>query len=92
MASNQKVRHVFANTVIEYYVAESLMEAVAFCRQYGKEMDIDESELDIEGLHQVADEQILKIADEDDYPAITYRTCGKWAEISPKGFLCSTEW
>jgi hypothetical protein len=81
--------HVYA-TECDWFVAESIEEAVAIGCKYAKDNFGDtEGYEDPEDYEQIYDDQLMTILLEDQEPYGKYqRTCGMWAATMGKGFLC----
>ena len=86
-------KHVFADTA-EYYVAESIEQAMEMQRQYLGENPGEEEE-----WGQCADDDELRIwiddpgdISEHGVGTLVVGTFGVWAESYGSGFLCSTEY
>lgn len=81
--------HVYANSVIEWYVAESLDAAIEIARTYFRDIvGADEDEIDLD-LEQVPDDNLLRIV--DDEHGKREQSCTEWATENGPGFLCSLE-
>jgi hypothetical protein len=87
------MKRVYANSVTEWFVAESAEEAARFARDYYRDADItNEDEMDL-SFKPEPDEKSLSLVIDDhgsDDPAS--KTCAQWAAERPKGFLATTEY
>lgn len=86
------MKHIYANSVTEWYVAESIEQAKELarlrCEEHG--IDVESQCFDFE---QWPDERPLSITlDGDLLDKPTVKTCAEWAAESAVGFLASTEW
>ena len=82
------MRHLYENEVTDWYVAESLDEAVELAKKYQVDVGMDPDEMALE-FTQTPDSRELSIV--DDGGVKTKKTAAQWAAQSEKGFLCSTE-
>ncbi len=74
----------------EYVVAESVADAAnVLIEEYGLSQD-EVAEMDWTVL---PDDRVIRISYPDDNPPHTEtKTAREWADISPRGVLCSTEY
>lgn len=77
--------HVYKNGVIEWVVAASAEDAVAFYRGYYKLIDDEEADLEFE---QEPDGKVLEIQGDEPESG----TCAELAAKHGRGLLCTTEW
>lgn len=80
--------HVWANSVTEWYVAESADEAANMAREIGKLAGVTDDELDLD-FEMWDDGRALTM--DIDGEKVT-RTCAEWAAVNGKGFLGTTEY
>lgn len=82
--------HVYA-TEYEWFVAESIEEAVQIGTKYAKDNCMDlEGYMSPDDYNQCDDKTLLTVHMEDEKDTLVYtRTCGMWAATMGKGFLCS---
>lgn len=85
--NTKKLLHVYANSATDWYVAESVEEAVTLYRKENEKTGLDDSELDLEFL-QCPDDMILNIRN-DDQNKSERKVCAEWCFINGKGFLCT---
>lgn len=90
-----KKLHVYANGVVDWFVAESLDDAKVVAAQYFDDCGTPEDERDFD-LEQEPDDKPLRIYNEfaprDAADPFITDTCAAWAKQNGRGFLCSTEW
>jgi hypothetical protein len=86
---------VYANSVTEWYVAESPEQARAMlleANSISHGPNIPEAELDLE-FTQEPDDKVLKLEiDESGDLQVKELTCAEWAAKNGKGFLATTEY
>ncbi len=84
------VLHVYANSVVEWYVTESLEAAIDVARAHLRDVvGVSEDEMDLD-LEQEPDDKMLRITEDGLYEH-REQTCAVWAVENGPGFLCSTE-
>jgi hypothetical protein len=84
---------VYANGVIEWFVAESAEEAAGMLRKMNAEQwKMDEEELDTAFVAEPDDKTLKLEMDESGDLQVKERTCAEWASLKGKGFLATTEY
>lgn len=81
--------HVYRNDVTEWFVAESLGDAVEVAREYlGEVCEMDPAEMDLD-FSQEPDNKPLTM---DDDGTRVVKSAAEWAAENGKGFLMTTEY
>lgn len=83
--------HVYSNSVIDHFIAESKEEAKALGLEYAKQLGLDLELYEDEEYTQLPDDKKLVIFDEDEDSTKT-KKCSEWAADIGKGFLSTTEY
>lgn len=88
------ILRVYANEAADWFVAESIEEAVALYKQWLIDTKCTLADEDLtdacEGFYRCNDNKILGIIpDEDQSLPPIKKTCAEWAASNGKGFLCS---
>lgn len=87
---NEPALHVYANSVTEWFVAESVDTAIDAARTHLRDVcGVTADEMDLD-FTQEPDTKILRIWD-DAHETQSVKTCVEWAKENGPGFLCSTE-
>ena len=80
--------HVYANDATDWFVAESVEEAMVLYRQWLKDSGCTMDESEITPFGQCPDEKIIQIKGDEHALPVSY-PASKWAQINGKGFLCT---
>jgi hypothetical protein len=84
---------VYANSVIEWFVAESADEAAGMLRKMNAEQwKMDEEELDTAFVQEPDDKKLSLEGDYEPSVRVMQLTCEEWAAKNGKGFLATTEY
>lgn len=86
--------HVFANDVVEWFVAASVEDAKTAAKEFWDSNGITYEDEHLE-FGQVPDQKVLEMTtgyDERGRSITARKTAAEWANSSPRGFLMTTEY
>lgn len=85
------MKHVYANSATDWFVAESPEHAAALAIEADKKNDIYDEGNDYD-FELVPDDQLLSMFNNDGSDTTTKKTAREWADENEPGFLMTTNY
>jgi hypothetical protein len=87
VSTHNHVLHLYANSAIDWFAAESVEAAVAMARELYSEHECDPDDMDLI-FEQVPDDKILGLRDGAEL--VGRKPAGQWARENGPGFFATT--